>query len=184
MARPPVIIDQRHVQFRRKRAIRVGGDRARAHCHFGRKGFDAAAVGKTRADDTADAAVQASPRDLAFPAECLQRAGKILVRPQPQRIGAARRIAGGGTRGDRPEQFEIGLGVGLRRKHRAIEAEGVDLERLGDHGLLGQDMAAAGPAVGSVHNAWQWKNGARSRWPSVMAPVRSRVMPSGRNVSL
>ena len=52
------------------------------------------------------------------------------------------------ARRDRPEQFEIGLGVGLGGEHGAIDPERFDLERLGDHGLLGQDVAAVHAAVG------------------------------------
>ena len=82
-------------------------------------------------------------------AERFQRAGKILVRPQPQRKGAAGRLrTGSAARGDRPEQLEIGLGVRLRREDRAVDAERFDLEGLGDDSLLGQDMAATDASVG------------------------------------
>ena len=36
----------------------------------------------------------------------------------------------------------------------------------------------------SVHNPWQWKNGAPSRSPSVIVAHFSSVTPSGRKVSL
>src|SRR5439155_43888 len=45
------------------------------------------------------------------------------------------------------EQLEISLGVRLRCKHGAIDAEGLHGEGLGDHGLVGQDMATASTSV-------------------------------------
>ena len=56
---------------------------------FGRERFDNMSVRKARADGRADAAMDSAAGYAAFAAERFQRAGKILVRAQAQREGAA-----------------------------------------------------------------------------------------------
>ena len=50
--------------------------------------------------------------------------------------------------GDRTEQLEIGLAVGLGQERRAIDSECGDLERFGDDGLIGEHVSAVEAAVG------------------------------------
>ena len=115
-AMPPEIIDQRDIELGFQRAIRTAAMRARADRELGRERLDDAAVGEMRADGAADAAMKLARVIPRSPAERFQRAGKILVRPQPQREGAAGCCPHRSARArHRPEQFEIGLGVRLGR---------------------------------------------------------------------
>ena len=101
-----------------------------------------------RADSGADAAVNPRAQDSVLPAEGLQRRRKILIRPQPQREGAALGLHIRASTRHRPEQFEIGLGIGLGREHGAINAERLHCERFSDDALLGKNVAAVQMSVG------------------------------------
>jgi len=83
-----------------------------------------------------------------LPAEIFQRAGKILVRPQPQCKGAAVGVGVGHSLRHRSEQFEIGLGVDAGGERRAVDYRTPPPQWLTDGGLLGQDMAAMQMPVG------------------------------------
>ena len=118
-------------------------------------------------------------------AERLQAAGEILVRPQSDREGAARCIRTRRCRRHWPEQLEPRLGIGLGFKDRAIDAERLNLERLGDKSLLRQHVAATHAAVGLTPQPVTMKERrAVAHAPSVMVASFSLVTPEGRNVSL
>ncbi len=80
-------------------------------------------------------------------AEGFQRAGKILVRPQPQREGPAHGFRSCGRSGYGSKQLEIGLGIGLRRENCAVDPKSFHGKGFGDHGFFGQDMTAARASV-------------------------------------
>src|SRR5882724_5539888 len=103
----------------------AGGDR-----EFGREGIDDASVGEARADGRADAAVDCRARDAAVAAEAFERFGEILVGPQPQCEGTAGGLSAAGLARYGSEQFEVRLGIRLGGGDGAVEAEGVDVERL------------------------------------------------------
>src|SRR6202041_2210510 len=106
------------------------------------------AIGEARTDGAADAAMEPGAKNAARAAERLQGLRDILVRTQAKCEGRAGRGCACGSRGDRPEQFEIGLAVRLRSEDGAVEAEGFHGKGLGDDGFLGQDMATiAAPAA-------------------------------------
>ena len=83
------IIDQRDIERRFQRAIGAWRNGARTDRKLGRERHDAPAIGEMRADGAADAAMNPARENSVLPAETFQRAGKILVRPQPQRKGPA-----------------------------------------------------------------------------------------------
>src|SRR3569833_468345 len=86
-------------------------------------------------------------RDAMDAAEFFQAEREVLVWPQPQGEGATVGLSAAPRRRQRPEQLEIRLRIRRRGEERAVEAEGVDLEGLGDRGLLGQDVAAVVAAI-------------------------------------
>src|SRR5581483_7068086 len=136
------VVDQRDVELRFQPASCARRDMPVRHGQLGRERVDAMTIRKARADGRADPAANFCPRNPMLAAEGLEAMRKILVGPQAQRKGAAGGVGAPRLARDRPEQLEIGLGVGLGLEHGALDAEGLDLERLGDDGLLRQDMAA------------------------------------------
>src|SRR4051794_22138174 len=104
-------------------------------------------MGEARADRGADAAVNLRARDAVLAAKAFEAAGKILIGPQPQRKGAARRTRSDARGSHRPEQLEIGLGIRISREHCTIDPESLHRKRLGDKGLIRQHVAAARLAV-------------------------------------
>ena len=133
----------------------------------------------------ADTAVNPRAQNSVLPAEGLQRRGKILIRPQPQRKRAALGLHIRAGARDGTEQFEIGLGIGLGHEHRAVDAERFHRERFGDDALLGQECGRRAGVRRSRSTVRG--NGRTARRRARRASSRrhfSRVMPEGRNVSL
>src|SRR4051812_50193172 len=100
------------------------------------------------ADGRADAAVDPGARDALRAAEVFETEGEILIGAQPQRESAAGRACPGARSRHRPEQLEVGLGIGLGAEPRTIETEGLDLERLRDRRFVRQAVAAPCPGIG------------------------------------
>ena len=134
----------------RQRTVSAGRNGAGLDRKFGRKRHNGSAVGEMGADGGADAAVNPRAQNSVLPAEYLKRRGEILIRPQPQREGAALGFDIGAGARDGAEQFEIGLGIGFGHKHRTVDSERFHRERFGDDALLGQNVAAV-QALSLIH---------------------------------
>src|SRR5205823_5384395 len=137
------VIDQRYIKLRFERAARGFCNAPGANRHLGCKGLDDTAISEARADNAADAAAHSGSGDAALPAEGLERPGKILVRPQPQRERASGCASACCHTPHRSKQFEVGLLVGLGCEQSAVDTKSFDGERLGRYRFLGQDVTAA-----------------------------------------
>ena len=180
-----MIVDQRDIELGFQRAVGAGRDGARADRQFGRERLDDAAVGEARADGAADAAMDLRPRQCRArgrtPPARRQNPGSAAAAAQRRGWSFPHRQAPSGTG---PNSLKFVSGSGSATKTAPSMPKASTANGSATTVSSGRIWPPLARPSASVHSAWQWKNGAPSRCPKVIAPIFSRVTPAGRKVSL